>query len=1367
MKNHLLLLLFFLLSTHCGLCAEEDGGGQPAAPLLDLIFSEGGGASDAASGAAVRAGESRPATYFNPALSRWVAKFSGDTDCFYSVDYTDAIKAALEGSFAFEIYYKANEVDGVAPFSTQQYGGAGIEHIGGKVGFYAHIGGDYRELTAGERLAAGTFVHVVCTYDKAAGELRLYIDGRREDTEAAAGEMQLPPAAARWIGIGGDASDDAGRVQSPLNGEIALARLYGTAITDAQAAALFSRIEVKEAVRPEADLVDIVLNTDGTAANSADTQLAVTAGSELPAVYHEPRYGMRVAEFDGSTRRYYKIDYSRNEAFKSILKEGFTIETMYTTDAVGEQCPFSSQQYGGFGFDMEGSSLAFWIFLDGDYVVLRAATPMEAGRVYHVTATYSREQEEICLYVNGKFEGQAKARGELGLPPEAVSQWIGIGCDASAGSDYGQYPLRGTLYLARMYGRALTAEEAALLYDFEDRSVALAPGVYRFTNPLTGGALQDALLAGDGRRQNGLSCSPAAGELSQLWEVGTDGSGDGLRNMATGRYLRSARSAGVGEEGAPVSFYAYGNGTYAIDCDGLLHTDGQTVTALGGDEASGSAWRAEAVEETALAEAAAETNRRLRAWYRPGTRYDEHRPNERLEALLAEPAGVEQCRALAEAVYVPAVRRLKVLQFNTWNNGRMVDGGAEAIMKAVETADPDILLLQEVRGQDFVDKVISHFRAKGVTWYGRSMNISTAILSKFPFDSIRSSDELGAGSYAYAKAVVRVDNKPLALYSVHLDWKHLAYYAPRGFDGDSDTRPYAKIEPYGDAEAVLSENRRSRRPEEVGAMIRDMQGEMRRGRMIIAAGDFNEPSYLDWQADTRDLRDHNGLVVDWDCSLMLARAGMADAYRQLYPDPVTWPGFTCNAGNRWVDKSEMYWAYGVDDRERIDQTYFYPHADMKLTRATIVGPAEDFYDNEVRLEPTADPILTPEGPWASDHKAVLTEYEVKVDVPMTCNDTRPADGAYYLAASDGSGESAYMAADAQGRLAFCADGQMPQKYLADNGALRTADAPAGTASVWLDRHGLLQERGDDGLAFALRAGTTDSIALSFGRDADFRADYLVPAGGVTTVTAQTPREAGEAAVFAFALRRAASGVADGSRRLASVVFAGNESAACERLSAQSVEWINRFEADKWQAVCFPAPVVRVRSLRHAADLRPGNGYELARYCPDRQALEPVGANATDTVPAGAYLMRTADDGLVQLTFGETDFAPQEAADNTLTGTGKACDSRVSGYTLNEAGDCFVLREDAVVHPFQAYVTCADIAGAAPEMPLPEVTALRGTAADGVEVTVQARRIVVRGTDRYSVYDPAGAEMNRRATLAPGVYMVRLAESGQTRKVVVR
>ena len=35
----------------------------------------------------------------------------------------------------------------------------------------------------------------------------------------------------------------------------------------------------------------------------------------------------------------------------------------------------------------------------------------------------------------------------------------------------------------------------------------------------------------------------------------------------------------------------------------------------------------------------------------------------------------------------------------------------------------------------------------------------------------------------------------------------------------------------------------------------------------------------------QNLRDHNGLVIDWDCSRLLLDFGFKDAFREMYPDP--------------------------------------------------------------------------------------------------------------------------------------------------------------------------------------------------------------------------------------------------------------------------------------------------------------------------------------------------------------------------------------------------------------------------------------------------------------------------------------------------
>ena len=321
---------------------------------------------------------------------------------------------------------------------------------------------------------------------------------------------------------------------------------------------------------------------------------------------------------------------------------------------------------------------------------------------------------------------------------------------------------------------------------------------------------------------------------------------------------------------------------------------------------------------------------------------------------------------------------LRVLQMNTWCEGAIVDrDGFLGINKTLEETRPDIVLLQEVRGQKFIDNLIENLKAKGITYYGYSLNISTAVLSKYPIQSARSSEELGDDSYAFVKANIKINDVDLVVYSMHLDWKHLSYYNLRGFDGNSTTRPYTQIAPETDIEKLLAETNLSRRKVEVNAVIEDAKKEIANGRIVILGGDFNEPSFLDWGKTTSQLRDHRGLVIDWTCSSLLYQAGFKDSYRVVYPDAVTHPGFTCNAGNKDVITKELCWALGVDDRERIDQTYYYPDERIKIVDASVVGPKEDFWDNKIQYEATKDSIFTPDCIWPSDHKAVLTVYALE------------------------------------------------------------------------------------------------------------------------------------------------------------------------------------------------------------------------------------------------------------------------------------------------------------------------------------------------------------------------------------------------------
>lgn len=104
-------------------------------------------------------------------------------------------------------------------------------------------------------------------------------------------------------------------------------------------------------------------------------------------------------------------------------------------------------------------------------------------------------------------------------------------------------------------------------------------------------------------------------------------------------------------------------------------------------------------------------------------------------------------------------------------------------------------------------------------------------------------------------------------------------------------------EPLTDVAEILRRNALSKREEAVDSFLNDARKQAQAGAMVIIGGDFNEPSHLDWIEATRDSADHHGVVIDWPCTAALTAAGFKDAYRVVYPNPVTHPGYTYPTAN--------------------------------------------------------------------------------------------------------------------------------------------------------------------------------------------------------------------------------------------------------------------------------------------------------------------------------------------------------------------------------------------------------------------------------------------------------------------------------------
>lgn len=321
-------------------------------------------------------------------------------------------------------------------------------------------------------------------------------------------------------------------------------------------------------------------------------------------------------------------------------------------------------------------------------------------------------------------------------------------------------------------------------------------------------------------------------------------------------------------------------------------------------------------------------------------------------------------------------KELSVLQFNIWQEGTMIENGFDGIVDNIIEVNPDMVTFSEVRNYnktDFITRLITELEKKGSTYYG-DFSESTGIISKYPILEQTVIYPYKNDQGSILKAIIKIENITIALYSAHLDYKHYACYLPRGYSGET----WEKLEkPITNPDSILTANRKSKRLEAIEEFIIDAKNEIKKEHIVILGGDLNEPSHLDWQENTKNLWDHNGAIVEWDCSKTLYLHGFKDAYREHFPDVINYPGFTFPSNNSDAPVSKLTWAPDADERERIDFIYFYPTQNITLKDVSLVGPSSSIVRSQRMEEDTNDKFITPKSVWPTDHKAVLSIFILK------------------------------------------------------------------------------------------------------------------------------------------------------------------------------------------------------------------------------------------------------------------------------------------------------------------------------------------------------------------------------------------------------
>lgn len=315
--------------------------------------------------------------------------------------------------------------------------------------------------------------------------------------------------------------------------------------------------------------------------------------------------------------------------------------------------------------------------------------------------------------------------------------------------------------------------------------------------------------------------------------------------------------------------------------------------------------------------------------------------------------------------------QFKILQLNVWMEGTKIENGIDATANIILQTDADFVTLSEVN-KEFMVSLIDSLQSKQHTYYCIPSE-DCGILSKFPIENQNYVYSPALGHNGILKASIKVNDIKLKLYAAHLDWLYYGAFLPRGYNGQN----WKKMEsPITEVDEILAFNQKSYRDEQINTLIKDVNDELEKGSIIVVAGDFNEPSHLDWDEVTKNLFSHNGTIIPWYCTTVLEKNGFVDAYREKFPNPKTHPGFTWPADNPSVSVDELSWAPEADERDRIDFIFFHNENPITIDSSVIVGPNRSIIRGIRAAENTEDPFFNYIGGWPSDHKGILSYFSI-------------------------------------------------------------------------------------------------------------------------------------------------------------------------------------------------------------------------------------------------------------------------------------------------------------------------------------------------------------------------------------------------------
>ncbi|CAI1508605.1 Uncharacterised protein [Serratia ficaria] len=288
-----------------------------------------------------------------------------------------------------------------------------------------------------------------------------------------------------------------------------------------------------------------------------------------------------------------------------------------------------------------------------------------------------------------------------------------------------------------------------------------------------------------------------------------------------------------------------------------------------------------------------------------------------------------------------------------------MDNPASELAQIILNCGADIVILSESNSAALLKKIINKV---GGQWAGARAG-SSAVLSSKPLglldkqlkavNKITTGDVIDNGSdspaYNGASGITVLvdiansgtfDKKSLIVSSVHPEYRNYAAYLPRGYDGNT-WKPLLDGA-VTDIKKIQDANRKSGREAQLNQVltaIEKYEAIYNAKKMTsVIAGDFNEPSGVDWSEGLKSCFGHHGVVYDWDTTRLLREKEYIDTFHHAR---LKKNGLTENSPRKDIDtciikhpgitwqscppkNKQGHWGDQADDRDRLDFIFIRP-----------------------------------------------------------------------------------------------------------------------------------------------------------------------------------------------------------------------------------------------------------------------------------------------------------------------------------------------------------------------------------------------------------------------------------------------------------